>query len=131
MKRLVAGMTCFMFSAGCKAAPQSVEGKRVYFLGTGEYEAKLNTFAVTSAEAEQKALDYLKKKQPGLRKYALGEAAVILGDDYVFTLPEKDRQVALTGVYVNGQSGKVVQRESSMKIRLPENARHVKRFWLE
>ena len=79
-------------SAGC-AEPQ------IAYPGTGAYDKRVRSFSVTPQAAARAANRY-------------GAPSAVIDREYLFSKPYKYPRVDLDGVYVNGDTGAVEERES-------------------
>jgi hypothetical protein len=77
---------------GC-AEPQIV------YPGTGAYDNRVRSFYVTPEAATRAANRY-------------GSPSVVIGREYLFSRPYKYPRIDLDGVYVNGDTGVVEERQS-------------------
>lgn len=104
-----------LFSAFCSFACVSdkaiaeVNGEPVYLNPSKEFDLKSEQFKISPERAQKIALEYRRSQQPNIRMHVLGPLVAIVGDFYVFAIPEKDG-LSLSGVYVHGNKGKVEER---------------------
>ena len=93
-----------------------VDGQPVYIKPSKEFDAEAAKFAITPEHAQKIALEYRRSQQPNIRMHVLGQLAAIVGECYVFSLPEKDG-ISLSGIYVHGNTGSVEERKVDYKIK--------------
>ena len=88
---------------------RTASGEHIYFTGTSAYDRKLRTLDLTVQQAKDRVADYLRVHRADSRPIFIGDHIVIVGDCFVFSLPQK-ADVSLMGYYVDGHTGEVRER---------------------
>ena len=82
----------------------------IYRVGTGPYNAKVQTFAVQPDEARNLLADFIRVHRTNSVsdvKVMIGKHSIIVGNAYHFYNPTKTGGIPLTGYYVDGDTGRV------------------------
>lgn len=106
---------------GCGAAGSSNKKLRsddIYFKGTKIYEDKLKTLDMNEEDAKRVLEGYLRKESGNAnRPVALGVHEVIIGDEFLFSVPDKLGGINLSGYYINGKSREVHEKFSRERLQ--------------
>ncbi len=98
-----------LFSCTCRKRDTEIIGNdQLCFKGTPEYAKKVQELKI----GEDKALSLIQafqQKHPDIGSPVTGEHYLLVGDSYLFSLPEVFG-IEYTGYYVNGMTGEVEWR---------------------
>lgn len=99
---------------GCSSVRRTSTGDPIYFVGTQQYQHKVETLTLTEAQAKDRVAAYLASTRPPPTNpklgYLIGKHQVIVGDCFVFAMPDK-ADIILSGYYVDGNTGAVTERQ--------------------
>ena len=98
--------------AGCSTGRRTSTGEPIYFVGTQQYQRKLETLTLSSEQARDRVASFVTATRlpSNTSKVLIGEHRVIVGDCFVFSLQGKVG-ITLSGYYVDGHTGVVTKRQ--------------------
>lgn len=109
-----ASVLSLLFTVSCRTPAPNLPGlgsDAICYVGTTDYEAKVNSFKVQPDDARNRLADFIASQRgnPAASgaKVAIGEHSIIVGDAYHFYSPTKTGGIPLTGYYVDGNTGSV------------------------
>jgi len=110
--------------AGCNGLdPKNSPTLDALLVGTKAYEARVQSLPVSPQAAYDRLVSSIRQQHPDQKVVLTGAHYVILGDVYVFSMPNK-MGISLGGYLVDGHTGEVSFRSSTSLIS-PEQQRQL------